>query len=1101
MTELDRHLSNYIDSNINKVLHYGYSLEQMKKDLELYEKLMSDSLRESYQEKLEALEKILDERKNNPYIYRPDGIVKKYSASQFIKKHRAKLAGVVGAAMLAVTGCSLFRNHDDNIPVEEIEVTADGKDYVNDEEYGIVEDLSIEEIKNIYADIIGNGINNLSKALPNGVKISADQYVHNYLIANIDNLTEDEQKLMASSDLIEINDWFDFSSQISVAMSNVTNADMPFDANTLFKDEVVANKVNTAMTLFANYNENRNEENKRAFQEFARTFISEFEENKTANAAATELILRIFDQASQPGIELLTEDDVINFENIFEKDGCMLEETRIALGEKLEIDPMLVRRGISNLEENFANARTMLNQTLRLSENEIDQILFVSNINELSNDQLNSFASVLRLEGATDTFMNFCNILSREVVNGTINSSNFDLSNIYFNNEEDAENINSLISIVSRYRNASEEEKASINEEYENLSFDLSMDVSDRLVKNPAASTMYFNMITAIENSDLGLHLSDDLKQILIADGTLRGCVSINDTTLTEDGNIESNRPFYDQAVDKLTETIKSYSILSGCADISKDYGKSIYANIVSKYGNIVREEEFNRHDVVVTAIKVNTKDLAFVERQYDFDYEFTGEVVSEGNYENTSSYYGENSNSNSNSNSTTHSNHKKKHKKRKDESSEYKGGAEDATATSETTFVGVTNEDAAAIGGEVTTVTGIVTGEEDKGEQTITGVVVEETTTVTNSEETLVTTDANGNEINYNDEDYIIDEYGNITDKDGNVYDSNGNLVGKRAEVSENNTSSSTIENEKEEDKVETNTESQSEVQEQTEKQTESQSEVQEQPESQSEVEVANNYTEYENKYWSYTNSEGKTIYVNDQGDEISEEEFNKVIENVKKIVENANPEDVNTSTETTTNVNTEINGDTTTTTIENNTTNFVEVNGFKQYDNGYWSCIDENGVLNYYDEQGNSISEDLFNQNTSGANTVSLDNFDTVAVEELASDNTNDIDLSASFVAQDDSVDVSNLVEEMATLEVAEEAPAAPVVEEAPAAPVVEEAPAAPVVEEAPAAPAVEEAPAAPAVEEASRQEEIAALQEAKAELESIAAEQEEAKVLTLS
>ena len=1074
MTELDRHLSNYIDSNINKVLHYGYSLDQMKTDLELYEKLMSDSLRESYQEKLEALERILEERKNRPYIYRPDGIVKKYSASQFIKKHRVKLAGVVGAAMLAVTGCSLFRTHDDNIPVEEeIEVTADGKDYVNDEEYGIVDDLSVEGIQNIYADIIGNGINNLSKALPNGVKISADEYVHNYLIANIDNLTEDEQKLMASSDLIEINDWFDFSSQISVAMSNVTNADMPFDANTLFKDEVVANKVNTAMTLFANYNENRNEENKRSFQEFARTFISEFEENKTANAAATELILRIFDQASQPGIELLTEDDVINFENIFEKDGCMLEETRIALGEKLEIDPMLVRRGISNLEENFANARTMLNQTLRLSENEIDQILFVSNINELSNDQLNSFASVLRLEGATDTFMNFCNILSREVVNGTINSSNFDLSNIYFNNEEDAENINSLISIVSRYRNASEEEKASINEEYENLSFDLSMDVSDRLVKNPAASTMYFNMITAIENSDLGLHLSDDLKQILIADGTLRGCVSINDTTLTEDGNIESNRPFYDQAVDKLTETIKSYSILSGCADISKDYGKSIYANIVSKYGNIVREEEFNRHDVVVTAIKVNTKDIAFVERQYDFDYEFTGEVVSEGNYENTSSYYGENSNSNS----TTHSNHKKKHKKRKDESSEYKGGAEDATATSETTFVGVTNEDAAAIGGEVTTVTGIVTGEEDKGEQTITGVVVEETTTVTNSEETLVTTDANGNEINYNDEDYIIDEYGNITDKDGNVYDSNGNLVGKRSEVSENNTSSSTIENEKEEDKVETNTESQSEVQEQTEKQTESQSEVQEQTESQSEVEVANNYTEYENKYWSYTNSEGKTIYVNDQGDEISEQEFNKVIENVKKIVDNANIEETNTTSETTTNVTTEVDGDTTTTTIENNTTNFVEVDGFKQYDNGYWMCLDENGALNYYDEQGNSISEDLFNQNTSGANTVSLDNFDTVAVEETV-DNSNTIEEEAVLTTQEEVVEDSSVAEEEAARQAAEE--------------------------EAARQAAEEEAARQAAEQEAARQAELEALRMAKEEAERIAAEQaaqEEAKVLTLS
>ena len=69
MTELDRHLSNYIDSNINKVLHYGYSLDQMKTDLELYEKLMSDSLRESYQEKLEALERILEERKNRPYIY------------------------------------------------------------------------------------------------------------------------------------------------------------------------------------------------------------------------------------------------------------------------------------------------------------------------------------------------------------------------------------------------------------------------------------------------------------------------------------------------------------------------------------------------------------------------------------------------------------------------------------------------------------------------------------------------------------------------------------------------------------------------------------------------------------------------------------------------------------------------------------------------------------------------------------------------------------------------------------------------------------------------------------------------------------------------
>ena len=37
------------------------------------------------------------------------------------------------------------------------------------------------------------------------------------------------------------------------------------------------------MTLFANYNENRNEENKRAFQEYARTFVSEFEANKESN--------------------------------------------------------------------------------------------------------------------------------------------------------------------------------------------------------------------------------------------------------------------------------------------------------------------------------------------------------------------------------------------------------------------------------------------------------------------------------------------------------------------------------------------------------------------------------------------------------------------------------------------------------------------------------------------------------------------------------------------------------------------------------------------------------------------------------------------------
>ena len=236
MTELEKlqkYLDNYIDLIADRVSHYGYSIDQMKNIFGPYEKYMSDDLLKKYEDKLDFLEKEKLEKRNNFVDYKPRGAVKKFSGIHKLRRMKVELAAA-GAVSLAVVGCSLNKN--ENYKYEESAEIQTERSYetnLEPETDAVVHtDLTAEQIKSTYANIIYNGRDNIAQALQNGIKISPEQYVHNYLIANIDHLTENEKLLMTSSDLIEINDLFDLSSQLSVVMMNTVNDNIPFNAYT-----------------------------------------------------------------------------------------------------------------------------------------------------------------------------------------------------------------------------------------------------------------------------------------------------------------------------------------------------------------------------------------------------------------------------------------------------------------------------------------------------------------------------------------------------------------------------------------------------------------------------------------------------------------------------------------------------------------------------------------------------------------------------------------------------------------------------------------------------------------------------------------------------
>ncbi len=581
-------------------------------------------------------EKSLEDAKNR--AYQKVQFASSQASNEALRKRKRRVRAVLGsAAGLAtfggvVSAVTNFLQNNSNT-LESISIadneTQNADDYLlvkNDQEEQRevsteteteMNGLTKEQIITNYDAFIDDSVL-LMYMNEHGINVSPDLVAHMKFIANIDQLTTKEKKLLASSNYVSINDWFIFTNQLAEDMATAT--EVPFDAKDLFKDEQSINDLNTVMNYFVSLNNQYDETVKQEFQEFARNYVQNIDSKQ--NKAASELILNIFTQAFTLGTNYLVEDDVLDLETIFEGNGCLLASIRNDLESKLEIDPTLVEREVPGLFEKVTSTSDLMNDPIFSSilkdENMALQLRFVANSKDLTSKEIASFADNLNLEETTKNWETIYNALNDAVLNGQL----YDPSLIFLDeNKEDAANISKMYEIYNSYINAqTEEEKSKYLEEWNSFFYEYATQIEGRYDKNPAATEMICNFLVKVQEKNIGLTLdrsdihpgemdngTKNLSKILIGDGTLKNCTT-NYSTHIEDGEVVAERTFYEQAHDSVVSRITSYTI-DDEIDKNNDSADSIYAQIVKEYGEEMVAEENNRYDVVIEEIKRRVKE------------------------------------------------------------------------------------------------------------------------------------------------------------------------------------------------------------------------------------------------------------------------------------------------------------------------------------------------------------------------------------------------------------------------------------------------------------------------------------------------------------
>lgn len=499
-----------------------------------------------------------------------------------------------------------------------------------------------ENYKVTHKNSIDNQTKLASSSLKNGIYTNETLTYRNYLIANMYDLQirendtqevkEQKEKLLkeaaASPIQINANYWDSYMMQVMDDSADITKDTIPFDAHDLFIfDTDGAQRINDLLNVIALLNENPN--NTEALTHLNRLTEDFMAHKDEMNPAVGTMFLSLLKQLAQPGRSIHT-----NFENteLFDNVNSELSAQR----EKLEGILTLNSFSVAKLLPNSTVVANSISDTSTLDKYELAcmkgdslaklQIKFAANYQSLTPADAQNFANTLQLNGTMNTYAEFLNEYSTGVVDGTISNENFNLQDLFATKGDDTKEnavdyVSSLVDCISGAKNAkTEEELAKRNDEINDLCYKAIHLDSDFNISNPT-SILFMQLVVKAQNSDLGLHVSDDLYTILTGGEVNIDCNLLKQTT-DQYGNIESHESLFAQQLQDFQYGISNLIIpydLSKNQDTSSIAGSQpkIYEEAINTYLGDLRKANMSGGEDLYTAItssvREGIKDVEFV--------------------------------------------------------------------------------------------------------------------------------------------------------------------------------------------------------------------------------------------------------------------------------------------------------------------------------------------------------------------------------------------------------------------------------------------------------------------------------------------------------